>query len=532
MSGRDEIAELATAFNSMTYQLTSANDLLGEKVVEIEQAREGLKKTNRALKMQLLCNIKLVYADAEDTLLEEVCKLIVNAGGYRMAWVGFAQHDEEKSVLPAAQSGFDEGYLEGMRITWAEMELGQGPTGLAIRKGVTQINQNFLTHPSMTPWREAALARGYQSSIALPLRNGTETFGALTIYSEEPDAFSSEETSLLEDLANELSFGILMQRLRVRNRQSEEALQRSEEKYRLVVEHIPMRIFIKDINSVYLSCNELCARDWGIEQSAIAGKTDFDFFSQELAEQYRADDKRVMDSGRAAEMERKYSLGGKEMYAHTVKVPFRDKDGRTMGVLGMLWDITERKLAEERIRRSEHNLAEAQSMAHLGSWNLDLVSNELDWSAECYRIFEIDPEKFGASYEAFLDIVHPDDREFVNKSYTESVRNHAPYDIVHRLQMKDGRVKYVSEKCETFYNEAGEPVRSAGTTHDITERKLAEDALRDNEERLALATIHNGVGIWDWNLQTQEMIWDDSMYALYHIRREDFSGTEEAWRAS
>jgi PAS domain S-box-containing protein len=311
----------------------------------------------------------------------------------------------------------------------------------------------------------------------LPLRDGAATFGALTIYAEEPDAFDAEETGLLEDLANELAFGILMQRLRVRNKQAEEALQRSEEKFRLVVEHIPMRIFIKDINSVYVSCNELCAQDWGLAPSAIAGMTDFDFHPHELAEQYRADDKLVMRSGQPAEMERRYVIGGKELFAHTIKVPFRDKDGRTVGVLGILWDITERRLAEERLRLSEHDLAEAQSIAHLGSWSLDLASNELTWSAENYRIFEIDPGKFGASYEAFLDAIHPDDREFVNQAYTGSLKDKKPYDIVHRLLMKDGRVKYVNERCETFYNDAGEPVRSLGTTHDITQLKQVEQNL-------------------------------------------------------
>lgn len=142
-----------------------------------------------------------------------------------------------------------------------------------------------------------------------------------------------------------------------------------------------------------------------------------------------------------------------------------------------------RKLAEQALRASETRLNETQRLAHLGSWELDLVNNDLKWSDEIYRIFELEPTQFGALYQAFLDTVHPDDRELVNRAYTESVRNRIPYDIVHRLRMKDGRVKYVHERGETFYDEAGRPLRSLGTVQDITGHKQAEDALFREKER-------------------------------------------------
>lgn len=157
----------------------------------------------------------------------------------------------------------------------------------------------------------------------------------------------------------------------------------------------------------------------------------------------------------------------------------------------------ERKAAEEILRRSESSLAEAQRIAHLGNWELDLIGNVLTWSPEIYRIFEIDPTKFGASYEAFLATIHPDDRALVNQAYTDSVASGKSYDIVHRLLMQDGRVKYVNEKCETRYGTDGKPLRSVGTVHDVTDREHAEQQVRalnhelENRVRERTAQLEN-----------------------------------------
>lgn len=138
---------------------------------------------------------------------------------------------------------------------------------------------------------------------------------------------------------------------------------------------------------------------------------------------------------------------------------------------------------EKELARVNHFLEEAQRIAHLGSWELESADNRLNWSDEIFRIFELDPARFESSYEAFLSAIHPDDRGLVDQAYRRSVESGDLYEIVHRLRMKDGRIKYVQERGQTAY-EDGRPLRSMGTVQDITTRHLAELALKKISARL------------------------------------------------
>lgn len=147
-------------------------------------------------------------------------------------------------------------------------------------------------------------------------------------------------------------------------------------------------------------------------------------------------------------------------------------------------DISARKAAEDALRHSEFRLKEAQRIAMIGSWELDLVSNRLTWSDEIFHIFEIDHAQFQASYEAFLSVIHPEDRAMVNAAYQHSLDNRLPYSVEHRLLFADGRVKYVHEQCETTFSETGKPLRSIGTVQEVTERKQAEQVLQQKTREL------------------------------------------------
>ncbi|HEC13197.1 MAG TPA: PAS domain S-box protein, partial [Acidiferrobacteraceae bacterium] len=188
-------------------------------ITERKQEEKGLKRTNQSLRALSACNVALVRSGSETELLNMVCHIIVNISEYRLAWVGLAEHDEAKTVRAVAQAGYDESYLESLELSWADTEKGQGPTGVAIRTGKANIIHNIFEDSRFVPWREAALKRGYRSSIALPLNDKGQTFGALNIYACEGDAFSEDEVAFLQQLADDLSYGVVVLRSHQERRQ-------------------------------------------------------------------------------------------------------------------------------------------------------------------------------------------------------------------------------------------------------------------------------------------------------------------------
>ena len=161
-----------------------------------------------------------------------------------------------------------------------------------------------------------------------------------------------------------------------------------------------------------------------------------------------------------------------------------DDQQRFSHLISVGTDITERNTNQQKLESSEARLKEAQRIAKVGSWELDLLNNTLVWSDEIFNIFDIDQTKFEASYDAFLNAIHPDDRELVNKAYNDSLINRTPYEITHRLMMNDGSIIYVRETCESFFDSDNKPVRSVGTVQDITDLHIAEKELRLHRDHL------------------------------------------------
>ena len=203
-------------------------------------------------------------------------------------------------------------------------------------------------------------------------------------------------------------------------------------------------------------------------------------------------------------------------------------DGRLVR-LEIATNITHKKESENQQKILTNSLKEAQKLAQMGSWELDHTTNKLSWSDEIYRIFAVAPEQFAETYEAFLALIHPDDKESVRRTYADSVKNKTPYSIVHRIQLADGTIKYVTENCLTTYHKDGSPLRSIGTIQDITDLKKAEAALRESKTRLNLTLEAAELGSWDWNPATGEVIFNERWATMLGYQLHELKPRVETW---
>jgi PAS domain S-box-containing protein len=196
------------------------SDLTARKQAELDLAR-----LNRALKMLSACNEAVTRAEGEVALLTEICRMAVGTGGYRMAWVGYARHDPERWIEPVAWAGAEDGYLSCVRLTWDEnCPTGRGPAGRTIRSGQAVVCRDVESDSAFFAWLPQARQRGYRAVICLPLRDGDRVFGVLALYSHEVTEMGEDEVKLLQELADDLAFGIGTLRSREERRRTEDVV--------------------------------------------------------------------------------------------------------------------------------------------------------------------------------------------------------------------------------------------------------------------------------------------------------------------
>ena len=198
---------------------------------------------------------------------------------------------------------------------------------------------------------------------------------------------------------------------------------------------------------------------------------------------------------------------------------------RAVSFVGTVADITEHKQADQALLRSREDLARAEEVGQIGWWRLDTVNRALVWSDENCRIFGV-ARGTPMTYEGFLGIVHPDDRQYVQQQWEAGLRGE-PYDIEHRLVV-DGRVKWVREKAYLERDGAGEVVGGFGITQDVTDRRLAVEALRESEARLRLAQASAGAGVWNWDVPSGRLEWSEELFNLFGLDPAD-GATLDSW---
>lgn len=490
----NQTQELAEELEISNEELRDTTEELQIANEELQDQRDDLTRLNRILRALGDSDYAMMHAENENVYLNDVCKIIIEVCNHAMVWIGFAEEDENKSVRPVAQYGFDDGYIENLNITWADNERGRGPTGTAIRTGKPYSCSNMLTDPNFEPWREEATKRGYASSIVLPLITDNKTFGALSIYSREPDSFSEDEIKLLGELANDLAFGIKNLRLSAEKEKAEKELRESEQKLRTLFEILPIGISIINENRNIVYQNPALERILNISQEDIKNKSyekrqyiksDGIIMHDEEIPSVRAfDENKTIENVEIGIIKEDKSI----IWTNVSATPLSFSDWK---ILITTVDITERKKMEQELAKSEERYRLILETANSGVFLLDTENN---FKYVNQRMMEI----LGYSADEMLD--------YNLTQFTDTKGQKNIFKFMDEWKKGKNRLnefKFIRKDGSTFWALlAASPILdvnneyrgSIGVITDINARKGVEKALWERE-KISKAMLYDMVGM-------------------------------------
>ena len=311
------------------------------------------KEINRLDRLYLFIsqvNQSIVRCHTRDELLSMICRIAVTFGNYDLAWIGFTD-EKTKQVIPVASYGKTKGYLDKLIIYADDRPEGRGLTGTAIRTRKPYISFDYLADQRLEQWWSLALSMGFKSAAAFPLFIKDDVVGALMLYSSDKERFDETEIKLLEEVSSDISYALNSFVEVEKRRQSEKQISDLNALYISLVESIEQALFRKDKEGKFVFGNTRFCKMLGKSIQDIIGKTDFDFYPQNLAKKYRDDDLKLMETATSIDtIEEHQTLDGKRLFVRVLKSPVRDGNGNIIGVQGIFWDVTKEKEAEELLK--------------------------------------------------------------------------------------------------------------------------------------------------------------------------------------
>jgi PAS domain S-box-containing protein len=510
-------------------------------ITEQKRSEELLKRLNRTLEALTHSSEAMIRATSEEEYLKNVCRIIVEDCGHAMVWIGYAEDDPEKTVRPVASAGFEDGYLETLKINWADNERGRGPTGSAIRTGQVCTCRYMHSEPSFLPWREEAIKRGYSSSIVFPLKSDDHCFGAVTIYGNQPDSFTENEVTLLTELADNLAYGIVSLRLQLEQKRAEEAIRESRALLDLTQRLAKIGGWKYDVESRSITWTDELYRIYGMDPSSSDSQTFgeiWDLIVPGDRERIKSAFKNLIKNGVPYDLELGLiSADGRKVWVRTMgQSEFHD--GKLARCVGNVIDISEiheaKSIIEENNQELEKRVANRTSELKIINDELNIeISNrikaeyDLKESEFKFRSFyNSNPE--GIVLIDFDGCIIDSNREFLNKSsyslYEIVGRKLADYilkpdlDIVNKAilsvgngvsQGKDIEVSYIAKNNEIMpvsvkgwivTDDKSIPIYMGIFIKDLTkekelalEKKLLENQVIQSQKNEAIGTLAGGI---------------------------------------
>ena len=348
-----------------------------EDITKQKMLEKRLKKINRAYKAITKCDQVLIHTQDKEKLAYQICKILQNICNYVLVWIGLVQHDEDKSIDPIAQVGFDEKYLKSVKISWADDKYSQGPSGRVVRTKSFAINRDTQNNPNYKTWRDQALKYGYKSSAAFPmLTTDNKVMGVLNLYSSNIDAFSDEEINLMTELASDIAFGLEIMKIKKERDKAERDLRKRERQYRTIVEDSNEAILVSRKNNI-IYFNKAFTRLTGYNRNELKSQCfeellleDPEYFFQQL-------DGNIMNSGTSKAEIKMKKKSGEEITVEAIS-NYIEYIGEPSNLI-ILRDITERKKIFKKLQKTQNQV--------------DKLGTFVTICSSCKRIMEKDKKK-------------------------------------------------------------------------------------------------------------------------------------------
>lgn len=431
-------------------------------------------RNERALKVLSHCNEIIVRMEREEDLTREICAAVVEVGGYRMAWIGYAEDDAEKTVRPVAVAGHDDGFLAALKPSWADNERGNIPISRAIRTGEPFLSRS-LSGGGSSLWERMAQEHGYGSVCALPLTESGRRFGGLAVIASEEDAFDEKEVSLLRELADDTAFGIQSIRERIARKRAEEEVRHNEEKYRAIVENSTDIIctFGEDGFVTYISPQ---IEAYGAKSEEVVGTKFMEFVNKNDRDRVAAEFEKMKERREGGTLE-VHTAGpsGRDSWMEA-RVRVLDAAGEP-SFLCVLRDITIQRAAEQALAESERRYRAYVENTEDVIFALDKAGN-VTYASPQVRHYGVKAEDVVG--RSFMEFIHPEDRGWLGERYRLDMEGKRQSELTtFRFVNGDGRVFWVEEVDNIEKDESGVPVGMIGTMRDVTERRAAEEKVAE-----------------------------------------------------
>jgi PAS domain S-box-containing protein len=457
----------------------------------LRRIRQRESAVRRTLAMITHCNEATLRATTEEEIYADICKVIVGDGGYRMCWVGVAEDDARKTVRPVAHAGHEDGYLKAIDVVWADEPSGGGPTGTALREGRIVVGRDFATDPTVAPWKEEALRRGYRSATSIPVAHDGQMLAVISMYSGGVAAFSRDELRILTQLSNDIAFGLNAVRQRAVQARQEFELRGARAQLSYVLEGSSDGFWDWDVLSGHVTFGQRTASMLGYELGELEPNVstwDRLIYPDDSGRVRAAVESHLRgESGQFAIEHRALHKDGRWIWVlDRGKVVERGEDGKPKRMAGTYSDVTERKQAEESLRATQGALQQSEQRFRDVAASADEYVFEMDTQGVVTYISEVVERVLGYRPEevvgkSFLLFMGPEERAMSASFLGERVsRGEGFSHFEHEARHRNGHPVWLDASAVPVRSEDGSFVGYRGAALDVSRSHLAE------KERTAL----------------------------------------------